>query len=168
MTATTTTLSATTAVPAAPAAAPAPPYPSAEREFGLVYAEVQQFYAHQMQLFDSFEAERWAGTFTEDAVFDVPTLPEPVRGRAALAANVRRNREVQARSGEQLRHWIGMLDVQPQSNGTLRTRCYALVHLTPRGGESRVHRVCVMEDELVLSRGRWRTSRRLVTRDDLA
>lgn len=142
--------------------------PLRERDFSLVYAEVQQFYAHQMQLFDSFEAEPWAGTFTENAVFDVPTLPEPVRGRAELAANVRRNRELQAKSGEQLRHWLGMLDVQRQGNGTLRTRCYALVYMTPRGGESRVHRVCVMEDELVLSRGRWRVSHRLVTRDDLA
>ncbi|MEU3771824.1 nuclear transport factor 2 family protein [Streptomyces sp. NPDC032472] len=149
-------------------AAPARPLPLSEREFGLLYAEVQQFYAHQMQLFDSFEAERWAGTFTENAVFDVPTLPEPVRGRAALAANVRRGQEAQDRSGEQLRHWIGMLDVQPQSNGTLRTRAYALVYMTPRGGVSRVHRVCVMEDELVLCRGRWRTNHRLVTRDDLA
>ncbi|MCY0935101.1 nuclear transport factor 2 family protein [Streptomyces sp. H34-S4] len=149
-------------------AAEAVPHSLPEREFGLLYAEVQQFYAHQMQLFDSFAAEPWAGTFTENAVFDVPTLPAPVRGRAELAANVRRNQEMQAKSGEQLRHWLGMLDVQPRSNGTLRTRCYALVYMTPRGGESRVHRVCVMEDELVLSRGRWRTSHRLVTRDDLA
>jgi 3-phenylpropionate/cinnamic acid dioxygenase small subunit len=143
-------------------------HPPQERDFSLVYAEVQQFYAHQMQLFDSFEAEPWAGTFTENAVFDVPTLPEPVRGRAELAANVRRNRELQAKTGEQLRHWLGMLDVQRQANGTLRTRCYALVYMTPRGGESRVHRVCVMEDDLVLCRGRWRVSHRLVTRDDLA
>ncbi|MFD0342990.1 nuclear transport factor 2 family protein [Streptomyces sp. NPDC127117] len=136
--------------------------------FGLLYAEVQQFYAHQMQLFDSFAAQEWAGTFTPDAVFDVPTLPQPVRGREELAANVRRNKETQARSGEQLRHWLGMVDVQPQPNGTLRTRAYALVYLTPKGGEARVHRVCVMEDTLARSRGDWRVVHRLVTRDDLA
>ncbi|MET9497751.1 nuclear transport factor 2 family protein [Streptomyces sp. NPDC006552] len=139
-----------------------------EQESGALYATIQQFYAHQMQLFDAHDAERWAGTFTEDAVFVVPTLDEPVRGRAALAANVRRNREQQERGGEQLRHWIGMLDVRPQADGTLRTRAYALVYATPRGGESRVSRVCVMEDVLVRSRGKWRTGSRLVTRDDLA
>jgi 3-phenylpropionate/cinnamic acid dioxygenase small subunit len=138
-----------------------------EEDFGALYARVQQFYAHQMQLFDSHEAERWAGTFTEDAVFDVPTLDEPVRGRAALAANVRRNEAQQARSGERFRHWIGMLDLSPQPDGTLRTRCYALVYMTPAGGTSAVHRVCVMEDVLVRSRGKWRTRHRVVTRDDL-
>ncbi|MER5886580.1 nuclear transport factor 2 family protein [Streptomyces sp. NPDC001941] len=137
-------------------------------EFGTLYGEVQQYYAHQMQLFDQHDAERWAGTFTEDAVFSVPTLDEPVRGRAGLAANVRRNKHQQARSGEQLRHWIGMLDLDPQPDGTLHTRCYALVYLTPRGGDARVHRFCVMEDVLVRSRGKWRTRYRLVTRDDLA
>ncbi|MFE2876884.1 nuclear transport factor 2 family protein [Streptomyces roseus] len=137
-------------------------------EFGLLYAEVQQFYSRQMQLFDSFEAEPWAQTFTEDAVFDVPTLPAPVVGRAALASNVRRNAEVQASGGEQLRHWLGMLDARPQPDGTVNTRSYALVYLTPRGGEPKVHRVCVMEDVLVPAPGGWQVAHRLVTRDDLA
>jgi 3-phenylpropionate/cinnamic acid dioxygenase small subunit len=137
-------------------------------EFGDLYAQVQQFYAHQMQLFDEHDAERWAATFTEDAVFDVPTLDEPVRGRAALAANVLRNKAQQQRSGEQLRHWIGMLDVQPQRDDALHTRCYALVYVTARGGSSKVLRVCVMGDVLVRTRGKWRTRHRIVSRDDLA
>ncbi|MDG4865197.1 nuclear transport factor 2 family protein [Streptomyces sp. T-3] len=137
-------------------------------DISAVYPQVQQFYAHQMQLFDSFEADRWAGTFTEDAVFNVPTLDRPVRGRAELAANVRRNKSQAARTGEQTRHWIGMVDLLPQPDGTLNTRCYALVYVTPRGGESKLLRVCVMEDILVRSRGKWRTRYRLVTRDDLA
>ncbi|NEB73962.1 nuclear transport factor 2 family protein [Streptomyces sp. SID14478] len=140
---------------------------SAQEQFGALHATIQQFYAHQMQLFDSHDAERWAGTFTEDAVFVVPTLDEPVRGRASLAANVRRNREQQLRSGEQLRHWIGMLDIQPQADGTLHTRAYALVYATSHGGESKVSRVCVLKDVLVRSRGKWRARSRLVTRDDL-
>ncbi|OIK05998.1 nuclear transport factor 2 family protein [Streptomyces monashensis] len=141
--------------------------PSDEVEFATLYAAVQQFYAHQMQLFDLQDAERWAGTFTEDAVFAVPTLEKPLHGRAALAASVRRNGVQQKRSGEQLRHWIGMLDVDPQPDGTLHTRAYALVYATPYGGESKVSRVCVLEDVLVRSRGKWRTRSRLVTRDDL-
>lgn len=136
--------------------------------FGDLYAQVQRFYAHQMQLFDLHDAEGWAATFTEDAVFTVPTLDTPVRGRAGLVANVLRNKGRQEDSGEQHRHWIGMLDVQPGPDGTLRTRCYALVYVTPRGGSSEVLRVCVMEDVLVLADGRWHTRRRVVTRDDLA
>ncbi|MDN3271674.1 nuclear transport factor 2 family protein [Streptomyces sp. MA15] len=136
--------------------------------FGDLYARVQRFYAHQMQLFDLHDADRWAATFTEDAVFSVPTLDAPVRGRAGLVANVLRNRRRQQESGEQHRHWIGMLDVRPGPDGTLRTRCYALVYVTPRGGGSRLLRVCVMEDELVPAGGDWQTRRRVVTRDDLA
>ncbi|CAL9647304.1 hypothetical protein SUDANB120_06515 (plasmid) [Streptomyces sp. enrichment culture] len=139
----------------------------ATSEFGPLYAEVQQFYARQMQLFDSFEAEAWAATFTADAVFDVPTLPEPVRGRAGLQANVRRNRQAEEATGDRLRHWIGMLDVRPAPDGTLRTRAYAQVHLTPRGGEPRLYRMCVMEDTLVRAESGWQVARRLVTRDDL-
>ncbi|MFJ8546469.1 nuclear transport factor 2 family protein [Streptomyces sp. NPDC093586] len=138
-----------------------------EAEFGDLYAQVQQFYSHQMQLFDAHDADRWAATFTEDSVFDVPTLDTPVRGRAELAANVRRNQVQQERSGDRLRHWIGMLDIQPGRNDELHTRCYALVYITPRGGTSKVLRVCVMEDVLVRVRGKWRTRHRVVTRDDL-
>ncbi|MFJ5725445.1 nuclear transport factor 2 family protein [Streptomyces sp. NPDC093149] len=164
---TTGMLSRTAGDTAAEAVFGAPAEVLAEAEFGVLYAQIQQFYAHQMQLFDSHEAERWAGTFTEDAVFDVPTLDEPVRGRAALASNVRRNKAQQARGGERFRHWIGMLDLRPQADGTLRTRCYALVYVTPGQSGSAVHRVCVMEDVLVRSRGKWRTRHRVVTRDDL-
>ncbi|MET8844602.1 nuclear transport factor 2 family protein [Streptomyces rubiginosohelvolus] len=139
-----------------------------QADFGELYAQVQQFYSHQMQLFDAHEADRWAATFTEDAVFDVPTLDAPVHGRAALAANVSRNLAQQERSGEQLRHWIGMLDIQPGRDDELHTRCYALVYITPRGGPSRVLRVCVMEDVLVRVLGKWHTRHRVVTRDDLA
>lgn len=135
---------------------------------GDLYAQVQQFYAHQMQLFDAHDAERWAATFTEDALFDVPTLAEPVRGRAGLAANVRRNKAQQEDHGHRLRHWIGMLDIRSQDDEELRTRCYALVYATERGGPSTVMRVCVMEDVLVRVDGVWLTRHRIVTRDDLA
>lgn len=134
---------------------------------GALYAEVQQFYARQMQLFDRHDAEHWAATFTEDAVFAVPTLDTPVRGRAGLAANVRRNRVRQEDEGVQLRHWIGMLDVAPRPDGTLRTRAYALVLATARGGDPVLSRVCVMEDELVHTPEGLKVHHRTVTRDDL-
>ncbi|WP_372343075.1 hypothetical protein [Streptomyces sp. KL116D] len=77
----------------------------------------------------------------------MPTLDQPVRGRASLAANVRRNKDQQERSGEQLRHWIGMLDVRQQLDGSLRTRAYALVYAT-HAAASRRCRGCAC----------WRTS----------
>lgn len=74
----------------------------------------------------------------------------------------------QRRAGNRLNHWVGMLDVQPQADGSLRTRCSALVYVTPRGGGSKTLYVCVMEDVLVRTRGKRRAVHRRVTRDDLA
>ncbi|MEV7727313.1 nuclear transport factor 2 family protein [Streptomyces sp. NPDC087917] len=139
-----------------------------KQEFAVLYAQVQQFYALQMQILDVHDTERWAATFTEDAVFESPSLPAPVRARAALAHYVRAGAADQRRAGGRLDHWVGMLDVRPQADGSLRTRCSALVYLTPSGGSSKVLYVCVMEDVLVRARGQWRTAHRRVTRDDLA
>jgi 3-phenylpropionate/cinnamic acid dioxygenase small subunit len=139
-----------------------------DQEFPALYAQVQQFYRHQMQILDAHDNGRWAGTFTEDAVFELPCLPGPVRGRAGLARFVRAGAARQRRAGSRLNHWIGMLDVRPQADGSLHTRCSALAHATPSGGGSKVLYVCVMEDVLVRVRGEWRTAHRRVTRDDLA
>ncbi|MFF5448571.1 nuclear transport factor 2 family protein [Streptomyces sp. NPDC012888] len=134
-----------------------------------LHAEVQQFYAHQMQLLDLAEAERWAATFTEDATFAVPTLPEPVRGRAGLVAATSRSHAELAAAGQRHRHFMGMLDVRQRPDGAVDVRSYAIVYASEIGGESRVHRVCVCEDVLVRGEdGVLRVSARVVTRDDLA
>ncbi|MBD0842312.1 nuclear transport factor 2 family protein [Streptomyces sp. TRM68416] len=132
-----------------------------------VYAEVQQFYAEHLHLLDGGTVDAWADTFTADAIFDVPTLPEPLRGREALAGSLRRTAAQLAADGVQRRHWHGMVAVFPQADGTLRVRCYSLVFSTPLGGDPALHRVCVCEDVLVREDGRLKVHRRKVTRDDL-
>ncbi|MGV4982318.1 nuclear transport factor 2 family protein [Streptomyces sp. NRAIS4] len=143
-------------------------HPVRSMEFAALYAEVQQFYAHQMRILDTHDTERWADTFTEDAILELPTLPAPVRARAGLARYVRAGAARQRRTGGRLDHWVGMLDVRPRTDGSLHTRCSALVYVTPSEGGPRVLYVCVMEDVLVRSHGEWRTAHRRVTRDDLA
>nr|WSW49563.1 nuclear transport factor 2 family protein [Streptomyces sp. NBC_01001] len=138
------------------------------QEFAALYAQAQQFYALQMQILDAHDTERWAGTFTEDAVLELPSLAGPVPARAGLARYERAGAAAQRRSGSPLGHWVGMLDVQPRADGSLHTRCSALVYATPAGGSSKVLYVCVMEDVLVRSRGEWRIAHRRVIRDDLA
>jgi 3-phenylpropionate/cinnamic acid dioxygenase small subunit len=149
-----------------PAATAEHPLPT--RAFAALYTEVQRFYAQQMQILDAHDTERWAGTFTEDAVIELPHLPGPVGARAGLARYVRAGAARQRRAGSRLDHWVGMLDVRPQADGSLCTRCSALVYVTPSGGGSRILYVCVMEDVLVRTRGAWRTAHRRVIRDDLA
>lgn len=138
------------------------------RRFGALYVEVQQFYAHQMQILDAHDSERWADTFTEDAVLELPAPAQPVRAGVGLVCYPRAGAERQRRAGKRLNHWVGMLDVRPQADGSLHTRCSALVYVTPAGGSSKILYVCVMEDVLVRTRGEWRTAHRRVTRDDLA
>ncbi len=131
------------------------------------YAEVQHFYAHQMQRLDAGEAEAWAETFSDDAVFDVPTQPGPVHGRAGLIAAARRATAAHADAGERHRHFIGMLDVTERPDGALEVRAYTVVYASVIGGTSRVHRVCVCSDVLVRVGGALQVRTRTVTRDDL-
>ncbi|MGW3917181.1 nuclear transport factor 2 family protein [Streptomyces sp. NPDC005070] len=138
------------------------------REFAALYAQAQHFYAHQMRLLDTHDTQRWAETFTEDAVLHLPSLPAPVGARTALAGYVRAGAAHRRRAGSRLEHWVGILDVQPQTDGSLRTRCSALVHITPGQGGPKTLHVYVMQDVLVRSGGAWRIVRRRVTRDDLA
>jgi 3-phenylpropionate/cinnamic acid dioxygenase small subunit len=132
-----------------------------------LYLRVQQFYARQMQLLDSGLVTEWATTFTEDGVFAANAHPEPVRGRAAITAAARRTCEQLAREGVTRRHWLGMLTVQPDSDGTVRARCYALVFATPRGGQAALHLSTTCEDVLVVEDGDLLVRERSISRDDL-
>ncbi|NYH55647.1 3-phenylpropionate/cinnamic acid dioxygenase small subunit [Nocardiopsis arvandica] len=133
---------------------------------------MESFYARHMQILDSGRAEEWAEQFTEDAVFDVPTLPEPVRGRSGLVASVREGRRKLAESGQRHRHWQGVMDIRPQGDGTLSVRAYTQVLAStvgeaPEDGRSWLHRVCVCEDVLVVEGETFLVRSRKVTRDDL-
>jgi hypothetical protein len=85
-----------------------------------------------------------------------------------LGGYVRAGARELRRSGNLLVHWIGKLDVQPRPDGSLHTRCSAVVYLAPGDSGSKALYVCVMEDVLVHAEGAWRTAHRRVIRDDLA
>ncbi|MGW6603268.1 nuclear transport factor 2 family protein [Streptomyces sp. NPDC055036] len=129
-------------------------------------AQVRRFYARHMQLLDSGAADEWAATFTEDGSFAPPSLLEPVRGRAALAAGVRSSAAKLDAAGERHRHLLSMIHVEPAADGSLRVRSYAQIVATPRGGTPRLHLMCVCEDILVRENGELLVRERRVTRDD--
>ncbi|GHF65911.1 nuclear transport factor 2 family protein [Streptomyces thermodiastaticus] len=132
------------------------------------YAAIQQFYARQMQLLDSGDADAWADTFTEDGVFAANAHPEPTRGRENIRAAAAEAKALHAKQGLQVRHWLGMLDVTDREDGTVLVRSYALIINTPRGGQAAVHLSTTCEDVLVPTEdGGWLVSRRDVVRDDL-
>lgn len=123
--------------------------PGTEVPSGL-YGSVQSFYAKQMALLDNGDGDAWADTYSEDAEFSESRMPEPLRGREAIRASVRRSVVRHRESGRVFRHWFGMLVVDPRDDGSLHTRCYALTLTTPHGGGSPTplgH--AVLYDELV-------------------
>ncbi|MEU5884579.1 nuclear transport factor 2 family protein [Spirillospora sp. NPDC047279] len=139
--------------------------PAAGRTFETLYTEVQQFYARHMRLLDDGAAEAWAATFTADGSFKLPSADEPVRGRATLAAGVARSAAALAEAGEQHRHVLTMVEVSPREDGSLGVRSYAQIIATPRGGQPRLHLMCVCSDVLVYEDGELRVRERVVTRD---
>jgi ketosteroid isomerase-like protein len=140
---------------------------SGEQRTANLHAEIQQFYAYQMHLLDDGNTDGWADTFTEDGIFGANAHPEPTRGRetiraAAKAAAERRDPNLQ------VRHWLGMLDVQPQPDGSAHARSYALILNTVVGESPKVHLSTTCEDVLVRGAdGQWLVSSRQVYRDDL-
>ncbi|HSV65420.1 MAG TPA: nuclear transport factor 2 family protein [Mycobacteriales bacterium] len=131
-----------------------------------LYHEVQEFYARQMQTIDGGDAAGWAGTFTEDGVFTSNARPEPVRGRAVIAAATAGSVAERAARGVVHRHMMTMLHLDPRADGSLFARSYVLVVATYREGGSELLASTVCEDVLVRDAGRWRVSHRHVIRDD--
>lgn len=138
------------------------------QKFAALYAQAQEFYGQQMRILDTHDTERWAATFTEDALLELPFLPGPVDARSGLARYTRAGAARQRASGVRLDHWVGMLDVRPRPDGSLHTRCSALAYVTPGTGAAKVLYVCAMEDVLVHTRAGLRIAHRRVTRDDLS
>ena len=130
-----------------------------------LYAQIQQFYAHQMGLLDDREAELWADTFTEDAVFQEASRMAPVHGRPAISASARANVDRLAASGIRMRHWLGMLQVRTEPDGAVRARSYALAMRTPKGGDLDVFVSVVCVDQLVPVDGGWQVRHRDLTHD---
>jgi 3-phenylpropionate/cinnamic acid dioxygenase small subunit len=132
------------------------------------YSQILQFYARHVQLLDEGFAEEWAEQFTDDGVFSQNVKPEPKRGRAAIAAGMRRGVDRVAAAGVTRRHWFGMVVADPEPDETdeaVRTHYYALVFETPRGGRASVYLSTTGEDVLVRRDDRWLIRSRLVTHD---
>ncbi|WP_073948913.1 nuclear transport factor 2 family protein [Streptomyces kebangsaanensis] len=130
-----------------------------------LYTQMQQFYAWQMGLIDDRKAEEWAATFAEDAVFEEASRMEPLRGRAAIAASCRQRADRLEAEQTDFRHWLGMLDVHLQPDGTLRTRTYALAMRTRLGGPLEIFASVVCRDHLVPEGKGWLVQHRSLQHD---
>lgn len=131
-----------------------------------LYTQIQQFYAWQMGLMDDRQPDRWADTFTEDAIFEEASRMDRLQGRAAIRVAARASADRHIAAGLQMRHWLGMMQLEVEADRSVRSRCYALAVRTPKGGDLEVFASVVCRDHLVASAGGgWLVRHRRLTHD---
>ncbi|MBD0741854.1 nuclear transport factor 2 family protein [Streptomyces sp. CBMA152] len=144
---------------------------------GPLFDEIQRFYATQVRLLGEGDVDRWALTFTEDALFEQEAPADKVfagnappvrRGRAAIAAAARGAVGERRADGRVRRYLIGMLTVQHIGDGAVRTRYNALLVQTPRGGRAELHLSTTGRDELVRRDDGWLVRHRVNSHDSVA
>ncbi|RTL63366.1 MAG: nuclear transport factor 2 family protein [Pseudonocardiaceae bacterium] len=127
---------------------------------------VQQLYGRQSHAIDSGRAADWADTFTVDGEFHSPSYPQPAVGSDGLTAFAERFHAVCVESGEVLRHVVSTVEVRDAGPDALTCEAYLQIVGTPRGGDSRLHRITTIVDDMVRTPDGLRIRRRTVLRDD--
>lgn len=142
---------------------------------GALYGDIERFYARQVQLLGEGDLDRWAATFTEDAVFAqeaqagrvwTGNAPSERRGRAAIVAAARGAVAARREAAAVRRYLIGMLRVEPAAGGSLRTTYRAVLLQTPKGGVPEVYLSTTGRDVLVRQDGAWRVRHRVNSHDN--
>ena len=132
-----------------------------------LHARVRQFYAHQMALSEGGMVDRWAATFTENAVFEDSFTPEPLHGRAAIRDSVAEGIERIVLQGLDFRHWFGEFQLEAVADGGVLARYRALAMATPSGGRVAVQGHAVCQDHLVPQGDGWLVRRRSLQFDGM-
>ncbi|GGU77028.1 hypothetical protein GCM10010275_09520 [Streptomyces litmocidini] len=133
-----------------------------------VYAQVQHFYAHQMQALDGGRFADYAATFTEDGTFQHSPGVQPAVGQDGIVAELVEFHKRFEGDPVQRRHWFNHIALEPQSDGSLRSTVYALVVTVRPGGKPEITPSCVVHDVLLVTDEGVRTRSRLITHDQLA
>lgn len=119
---------------------------------------IQDLYARYCAYVDTYDIERWADTFTEDAVLDSYQRHD---GRAAIAAYGRilvEKRDTKPWVSRQ--HWTNNLVVEGDDK-TASALCYlVVVGKSKATGEFAVFTQGTYQDDLVKAGGAWKFKRR--------
>nr|ADO32791.1 hypothetical protein gra-orf31 [Streptomyces vietnamensis] len=132
-----------------------------------VYAQVQHFYAHQMQALDGGRFADYAATFTEDGTFQHSPGVQPAVGQAGIVAELVEFHKRFEGDPVQRRHWFNHIALEPQADGSLRSTVYALVVTVRPGGKPEIAPSCVVHDVLLVTDEGVRTRSRMITHDQL-
>lgn len=132
-----------------------------------LYAEVQQFYARQMQLLDGGDFAAYSRTFTDDGEFTHTPGREPARTPAGITRDLVEFHKRFDGDPVQRRHWFNHVNLEPQPDGSIVSTVYALVVTTRPGGKPEIAPSCVVHDVLVRQDGELRNRSRRVDHDQL-
>jgi actinorhodin biosynthesis protein ActVIA len=113
-----------------------------------LYAEVQQFYAMQMQRLDRRDVEGYAATFTEDGEFYHRAGEPGSQTRPDILRTVYKADEMYETDPHQRRHYFTMVNLEPMDDGTIKSTAYCLV-IKNRTGQPPEFVSCVVNDVLV-------------------
>jgi actinorhodin biosynthesis protein ActVIA len=137
--------------------------------FTDLYAEVQQFYAKQVQLLDGRAFEAYAATYTEDAEFEHSPGVPPARTRPGILAELKEFHKRFEADPVQRRHWFNGFMLEPQVDGSINSTFYAMiVHVRPGVREPEIGPSCVVHDVLVWQDGALLTRSRRVEHDHVS
>jgi actinorhodin biosynthesis protein ActVIA len=130
-----------------------------------LYAEVQQFYAMQMQRLDRRDVEGYAATFTDDAEFiHAPGQPGS-RTRDGILRDVYKADQVYETDPHQRRHYFSMVNLEPLDDGSIKSTVYCLVVKIRPGQKPDIAPSCVVNDVLVRVNGELLTQYRRIDYD---
>ncbi|MEV2196525.1 nuclear transport factor 2 family protein [Streptomyces phaeochromogenes] len=125
--------------------------------------ELRRFYGAQVRLLDGGRSVEWAATLAENTSLKLLNRPEPVPGRAAIAAAPQAGAAALAAEGQLRRHVIAMTEAEPRPEDAFGVRAYVVVHSPRDDGTSRAAQVHLCEDVLVRRGGALCVRRRRIT-----
>ncbi|CAL9564284.1 hypothetical protein SUDANB120_04710 [Streptomyces sp. enrichment culture] len=133
-----------------------------------LYAQVQHFYARQMQALDNGRLEEHAGTFTEDGSFALTPGTEPAVGPQAILEELRAFMKQFEGNPTQLRHHFNQIVLDPQEDGSLVSTVYALIVRTRPQEQPEIGVSIVLHDVIDTAGDRFRLRSRAVSYDQAA
>jgi actinorhodin biosynthesis protein ActVIA len=131
-------------------------------------AEIQDFYARQVQAMDNGRYEEFAATFTERCEFTPIKHQSAAHGKQAIIGKLEDFAKTMFGSGQQRRHWMSMSIINETSPGVCDVVSYALVTNTMTGQPPILHWAGDIVDRLVREDGKLLVARRSVNSDSIA
>ncbi|MFD7450305.1 nuclear transport factor 2 family protein [Kitasatospora sp. NPDC059827] len=133
-----------------------------------LYAEVQQFYARQMQALDGGRFAEYAATFTADGTFQHTPGTEPAVGPAGVEKELEAFHERFRDDPVQRRHYFNQIVLEPLENGDLRSTVYALIVRVRPQERPEVWPSCVVHDVVAVTEQGIRLRSRSISYDQLS